>query len=304
MAFPDRCWAKPGRKKTESYLSKKIPLDFLRQSHEKMDDCPFNTRKEMNDDAENHYPEGNGNSSHSGPPAHCAHEVSWPYGHRGERTNGSHGNSTDWDVGVADYYSRKPKRSTGTLVALAPHVLLLARCEGAPETAKYFAERLGVNVTERMIKTLKTKVAQGLIVVTRGELEAAALSHPITAARMIREPAICDPQHYRAAITPEPETHEVEMKKASVRKAAAKKATARKVEKKAEAQKEKKTQSEAKTTPIVQRATSGTPSEKPNPHPEAPRGMEQIVNDEEAAENARLMEEAERQILGLTNPRP
>jgi hypothetical protein len=105
--------------------------------------------------------------------------------------------------GVADYYNRRPpKRATSRLVALAPHVLILARCEGAPEAARYFQETLGAKVTERMIKTIKNKVARGTLLVTREELEKAAMSHPTSAARLAREPSLCDPQHYRAANTP------------------------------------------------------------------------------------------------------
>lgn len=107
------------------------------------------------------------------------------------------------DPGVADYYNRKPKRATSRLVALAPDVLLLAHCEGAPETARYFAERLEAKVTVKMIKTIKDKVGRGTLIVTGEELEKAALSHPITAARFAREPWLCDPQFYRAAIVPE-----------------------------------------------------------------------------------------------------
>jgi hypothetical protein len=203
-------------------------------------------------------------------------------------------------VGVADYYRRKPKRSTSTLVALAPHVLLLARCEGAPETARYFTERLGVNVTEKMVKTLKFKVARGLLVVTREELEAAALSHPITAARMIREPAICDPQHYRAAITPEHEDDgaEGEVKKTPVKKAAKKPAA-----KKSVARSTKTAEAKTTDTPAAQaELTPPTPSAgKPPPSPPArngTKGMRQIVSDEEAEENNRLLEEAARRLRG------
>lgn len=127
----------------------------------------------------------------------------------------------DPDVGVGDYYkNRKPKRATGRLVALAPHVLVIAYCEGAPEAALYFAERLECKVTERMIKTIKAKVAKKIVHVTREDLEEAACSHPITAARMAREPAMCDPQHYRADIPSEPAQEKIKTsnRKDSVKK--------------------------------------------------------------------------------------
>lgn len=199
------------------------------------------------------------------------------------------------EVGVADYFNSHPEEAASILVAKAPDVLVLARCIGAPKTANYFAGRLKCKVTEKMIKTIKSKVAKEIILVTREELEAAARSHPITAARMAREPSLCDPQHYKTSIKPELEDHEVEAgaaKKAAVKKTSAKKASA----KKAAAERSKKpTESKLPKT--------GTPSIVGNAEP--PRGMQQIVDDDEAAENARLMEEAERQILGgLTNPRP
>lgn len=244
----------------------------------------------------NDYHENQGSDENAGTAAH--HEMSWPYGNRSP--HGTNGNSPDGDVGVADYYRRKPKRSTSTLVALAPHVLLLARCEGAPETARYFSERLKVNVTEKMVKTLKYKVSRGLLVVTREELEAAALSHPITAARMIREPAICDPQHYRAAITPEAEDEDAaEVKKTSVKKAA-KKAAA----KKSVARSTKTAEAKTTNTPAAQaELPPPTPVAvgKPSPLPPArngAKGLVPIVSDEEAEENNRLLEEAARRLRG------
>jgi hypothetical protein len=224
-------------------------------------------------------------------------ESAWPFVHRNDRFH------SEGEVGVADYYSRKPRRSTGTLVALAPHVLLLARCEGAPETARYFSERLGVNVTEKMVKTLKFKVSRGLLVVTREELEAAALSHPITAARMIREPAICDPQHYRAAITPEEEPDEAEVKKAGVKKAAAKKAAKKEA---ARAKKPAETKPTATPTPGAETPNppkGTTPAAATNLSPSPPtrnsgKGLPPIVSDAEAEENNRLIEEAARRLRG------
>lgn len=88
------------------------------------------------------------------------------------------------------------------LIALAADILILARCEGAPETARYFSDRLKLSVTEKMIKGIKAKAAKGDIIVTREELEEAAMSHPIPAARMKREPSLCDPQQYRPAFPP------------------------------------------------------------------------------------------------------
>lgn len=72
-------------------------------------------------------------------------------------------------------------------------MLVLAHCIGAPKTANYFAGRLKCKVTEKMIKTIKSKVAKDIILVTREELEAAARSHPVTAARMAREAAALAP---------------------------------------------------------------------------------------------------------------
>ncbi len=126
------------------------------------------------------------------------------------------------NVGVADYFDTHPEDVASILVAKAPDVLVLSRCIGAPKTASYFEERLKCKVTERMIKTIKTKVAKDTILVTREELETAARSHPTTAARMAREPSLCDPQRYRAAIKPEPEQAEINLKIA--KKAAAKRA--------------------------------------------------------------------------------
>ena len=225
-------------------------------------------------------------------------EAAWPFVPRNDRFH------SEGEVGVADYYSRKPRRSTGTLVALAPHVLLLARCEGAPETARYFSERLGVTVTEKMIKTLKFKVSRGMLVVTRKELEEAALSHPITAARMIREPAICDPQHYRAAITPEEEPDgEAEVKKAAVKKAAAKKAAKKEAAraKKPADTKPTATPAPEPKTPAASRAV--TPAAATNLPPSPPtrnsdKGLPPIVSDAEAEENNRLLEEAARLLRG------
>jgi hypothetical protein len=116
-------------------------------------------------------------------------------------------------AGVVDYYSRiKPKRATSRLVALAPDVLVIAYCEGAPEAAMYFEKFLECKVTERMIKTIKANVAKKKILVTCEELKKAALSHPITAARLAREPALCDPQHYFRATAPKPEEKKIDLK--------------------------------------------------------------------------------------------
>lgn len=103
------------------------------------------------------------------------------------------------DVGVADYFNSHPEDAASILVAKAPDVLVLSHCVGAPKTARYFAKSLGCKVTEKMIKTIKIKVAKDILLVTREELEAAALSHPVTAARMARTPSLCDPQWYRSA---------------------------------------------------------------------------------------------------------
>lgn len=116
------------------------------------------------------------------------------------------------EVGVADYFDNHPEETASILVAKAPDVLILARCIGAPKTARYFAKRLECKVTEKMIKTIKAKVAKDIILVTREELVAAALSHPITAARMTREPSLCDPQHYRAVITSVSKQEEIDLK--------------------------------------------------------------------------------------------
>jgi hypothetical protein len=102
------------------------------------------------------------------------------------------------EIGVADFFENEEITAASNLVAKAPDVLVISFCVGAPKTAKYFAKRLRKKVTEKMIKTLKYKVAIGILSVAREELEAAARSHPITAARMLREPAMCDPHYYRA----------------------------------------------------------------------------------------------------------
>jgi hypothetical protein len=118
--------------------------------------------------------------------------------------------SSPADFGVADYFNSHPEEVTSILIAKAPDVLVLAHCIGAPKTAKYFESRLKCKVTEKMIKGIKSRMAMDIIVVTREELEAAALSHPITAARRVREPYMCDPKHYRAANASEPEQEKIE----------------------------------------------------------------------------------------------
>lgn len=94
--------------------------------------------------------------------------------------------------GVADYFNGKPQKTRSVLIALAADILILARCEGAPATARYFSEKLNAPVTEKMIKIIKSKAAKGEIVVTKKELVNAAMSHPITAARVKREPSLCE----------------------------------------------------------------------------------------------------------------
>lgn len=105
-------------------------------------------------------------------------------------------NSSEVEAGVADYYNRMPVKAASRLVARVPDVLILARCEGAPETALYFTERFGVEVTEKMIRTIKGKVRKKTLHVTHEELLAAANSHSISAARLLREPSIADPAYY------------------------------------------------------------------------------------------------------------
>ena len=104
------------------------------------------------------------------------------------------------EVGVADYYNRKVVKASSMLAACVPDVLIIAYCEGAPEAARYFAERLGVEVTEKMIKTVKSKVRRSILKVTHEQLVAAAQSHPHTAARLLSDPSMADPQSYGAPI--------------------------------------------------------------------------------------------------------
>lgn len=223
------------------------------------------------------------------------------------------------EVGVADYFNRHPEEAASILVAKAPDVLVLARCIGAPKTANYFAERLKCKVTEKMIKTIKSKVAKDVILVTRKELEAAALSHPITAARMAREPSLCDPQHYKTFIKSKPEDHEMETsaKKATVKKTATKKAAAKK-----SAEKSKKT-AEAKTpgTPGVGAATQtpetptppaattsvGTTADDENPSApdptgtvgqDSPTGLKQIMSDDALAKKQALLAQLKKEVRG------
>jgi len=113
------------------------------------------------------------------------------------------------NVGVADYFDLHPEEAGSILMAKTPDVLVLARCIGAPKTARYFAARLHAKVTEKMIKTLKSKVTRGVLLVTREELERAALSHPVTAAIYSRDPSLCDPESYRTSIVRRP-SHEKE----------------------------------------------------------------------------------------------
>lgn len=129
------------------------------------------------------------------------------------------------EIGVADFFENEETSAASDLIAKAPDVLVISYCVGAPKTAKYFAKRLRKKVTEKMIKTLKFKVSINNLSVTREELEKAALSHPVTAARMLREPAMCDPHYYCAIITanPEPDVTKV-AKTATINKREAKKA--------------------------------------------------------------------------------
>jgi hypothetical protein len=94
--------------------------------------------------------------------------------------------------GVADYFNAKPQKPRSVLIAMAADIIILSRCEGAPATARYFAQKLNFPVTEKMIKSIKSKAAKGEIVVTKDELVTAAMSHPITAARVKREPYLCE----------------------------------------------------------------------------------------------------------------
>lgn len=146
---------------------------------------------------------------------------------------------SNYSVGVADYYSRKPTRPTSRLVALAPDLLLIAHCEGAPEAASYFTERLECEVTERMIKTVKTKVALSKLLITREELEKAAMSHPTMEARVAREPWLCDPQFYCAAITPEQDEVDLGANKKAATKKAAQVSKAKDIERKKPSEKPK-----------------------------------------------------------------
>jgi hypothetical protein len=184
------------------------------------------------------------------------------------------------DVGVADYFNTHPEEAASILVAKAPDVLVLARCIGAPKTANYFAGRLKCRVTEKMIKTIKSKVAKDIILVTREELEAAARSHPITAARMAREPSLCDPQHYKTSIKAEPEDHEVEAgaAKAAVRKTAAKKAAAKKA--------------------AAVRVKKAAETKTPDALPDKPIGLKQIISDEELAKKQKMLAQLKKDVRG------
>lgn len=106
--------------------------------------------------------------------------------------------------GVADYFNGRPVKTRSILIALAADILILARCEGAPATARYFTSKLNLPVSEKMIKIIKAKAAKGEIIVTREDLEKAAMAHPISAARMHREPSLCDPQCYRSVFPGKP----------------------------------------------------------------------------------------------------
>ena len=129
------------------------------------------------------------------------------------------------EIGVADFFDNEETTAGGDLIEKAPHVLVISFCVGAPKTAEYFAKRLGKKVTEKMIKTVKYKMSMGFISVTREELERAALSHPKTAARMLREPAVCDPHYYRASTTAKPEKNvNKDAKTTTITRRAAKKA--------------------------------------------------------------------------------
>lgn len=212
------------------------------------------------------------------------------------------------EVGVADYFNRHPEEAASILVAKAPDVLVLARCIGAPKTAAYFAERLKCKVTEKMIKTIKSKVAKDIILVTREELEAAALSHPITAARMAREPSLCDPQHYKTSIKSEPEDHEMEAaaKKAAVKKTATKKAAA----KKAVELSKKTAGTKTPGTPAVGTATQTpeipTPPDESPPasvqtfavSPEKQTGLKQIISDDALARRQALVAQLKKEVRG------
>lgn len=66
------------------------------------------------------------------------------------------------EVGVADYFNSHPEEAASILGVKAPDVLMLARCIGAPKAANYFAGRLKCKVTEKMIKTIKSKVAKDI----------------------------------------------------------------------------------------------------------------------------------------------
>lgn len=193
------------------------------------------------------------------------------------------------DVGVADYFDRHPEEAVSILVARAPDVLVLSRCIGAPKTAGYFADRLKCKVTEKMIKTIKTKVRKEIILVTREELEAAARSHPTTAARMAREPSLCDPQHYRTSIQP---AEENETETDDGKQAAAKKAAAR--SKKTAEAKNPGTPDEPKTPTALESPT------KPEPPtaPESPTGLKQIMSNDALAKKQELLAQLKKEVRG------
>ncbi|MEI6606323.1 MAG: hypothetical protein WCP35_13515 [Verrucomicrobiota bacterium] len=100
------------------------------------------------------------------------------------------------DPGVADYFERHGIDVGSMLIARAPDVIILARLKGAPKTAGYFSEILKVAVTEKHIKGIKLGVKTRRIHVTEEELINAALSHPTSAARLLRDPslAMIDPR--------------------------------------------------------------------------------------------------------------
>lgn len=92
--------------------------------------------------------------------------------------------------GVADYFERHALDVRSMLIARAPDVIILAKLKGAPETARYFSEILGVTITEKQIKGIKLNVKSGRLRVTEEELIKAAQSHPISAARLAHDPSL------------------------------------------------------------------------------------------------------------------
>ena len=107
------------------------------------------------------------------------------------------------NAGVADYFESIGADSGIMLIAKAPDVIILAKIIGAPRAAHYFSKAFGLKVTEKQIKGIKAKVASGRFTVTKEELILAANSHPISAARLLREPSIAEPGTYRLVTTPE-----------------------------------------------------------------------------------------------------